>query len=447
MPAKKKNTIETEKADRKIRSELLTLRKRIDDLARIEQERSEAEKALRESEAKYRGLFENILEGVYQTRPDGKIMSANPALVKMLGYKTEEELIKEASAKSLYVDPKERKALLKKLNKEEVLRDVEFSLRRKDGKEICVLENARVVWDTDRKNYHYEGVLTDITNRKKTERDLQKAHERLEATLDTLPDLFFLVDKKGKILDFRAPQPEMLALHPEDFLGKTVNETLPREAAAIIMNSIKRASQKGKHFGSIYSLKLPEGTGWFELSIAVQGNPRRKDCTFVALVRNITERKKNEDKLREQAEQLKEERKALSDKNIALKQILEQISTQRQEIQAKLYSDFETSVLPLLARLKKRIANTHAGDVDSIVSTIEAVLARDSDDYRRKYARLSSRESEICDYIRDGLSTKEIAELLSISELTIAKHREKIRRKLGLAGRNISLATYLRSHK
>ena len=444
MPGKKKNT---EKSDRKIRDELIRLKGRIEELAQIEQERTEAERALRESEAKYRGLFENILEGVYQTRPDGRILSANPALVKMLGYKSEADLIEDASAKNLYVDPDERKVLLKKLEREGVLRNVEFNLRRKDGKTICVLENARVVWDADRKHFHYEGVLTDITSRKKTERELKRAHERLEATLNTLPDLFFLVDKKGIILDFRAPQPELLARKPEEFLGKSVNEIIPREASAIIMNAIKKATKQGRHFGSVYSLELHGGVEWFELSLSAQGDPKKKDCIFVALVRNITERKANEDKLREQAEQLKEERQALSEKNIALKHILEQISSQRQDIQAKLYSDFEASVLPLLDKLKKKAANSYAGDIDNIVSTIEAVLARDSDEFKRKFSRLSARESEICDYIKDGLSSKEIAGILSISELTIAKHREKIRRKLGLAGRDISLATYLRSHK
>ncbi len=432
--------------DNRLRRELTDLKNRIEELERFEQDRLEAEKALRRSEAKYRGLFEHILEGVYQTYPDGTIMSANPALVKMLGYASEKELCAKATAKKLYVDPEERRALLRKLDKDGVLRNVEFELRRKDGKTICVLENARVVREEDKKSHHYEGVLTDITSRKQTELELKKAHERLEATLDALPDILFTVDKKGTILDFRAPEPELLAVKPESFLGKTVRECLPKKVATVVMGAIGKASKKGKHIGAVYSLETDGRTGWFELSIAAQGDYRKKDCLFVALVRDITARKNSEDKLREKTDELERERKTLAEKNITLKNILEQIDRQRRDIQTLLYRDFEKEVIPLLNRLKRKADSGLREELDILSRTIDAVLARDSDEFKLNFSRLTSRESEICDYIKNGMSSKEISEKLSISTLTVAKHREKIRHKLGLAQQGMSLATFLRSH-
>jgi len=367
-------------------------------------------------------------------------------LVKMLGYASEKELCAKATAKRLYVNPEERKELLRKLDKDGVLRNVEFGLRRKDGKTICVLENARVVREDDGKSYHYEGVLTDITSRKNTELELKEAHERLEATLDALPDILFTVDKKGTILDFRAPDPELLAVDPETFLGKTVRECLPKKVSSVVMDAIGKASKKGRHIGAVYSLETDGRNGWFELSIAAQGDYRKKDCLFVALVRDITARKNSEDKLLEKTDELERERKTLAEKNITLKNILEQIDRQRRDIQTLLYHDFEKEVVPLLNRLKRKADSGMRKDLEVLGKTIDAVLARDSDEFKLNFARLTSRESEICEYIKNGMSSKEISEKLSISTLTVAKHREKIRQKLGLAQKGMSLATFLRSH-
>jgi DNA-binding CsgD family transcriptional regulator len=73
-------------------------------------------------------------------------------------------------------------------------------------------------------------------------------------------------------------------------------------------------------------------------------------------------------------------------------------------------------------------------------------LTRDVDVMKSRFARLTPREQEICDMIRDGLSSKEISEVLNLSILTVHKHREQIRDKLGLTNQNINLSTFLRSH-
>ncbi|MCK4826831.1 PAS domain S-box protein, partial [bacterium] len=146
-------------------------------------ERKKAEEALRESEANYRGLIENMLEGVYQTRPDGKIISANLALVQMLGYDSEEELCIAASAEDLYIDSKDRKVLTRKIEEKGELRNVELKLKKKNGQGITALENARVVRDQQSKVMHYEGVLTDISERKQTEEKIKAALEEKEVLL------------------------------------------------------------------------------------------------------------------------------------------------------------------------------------------------------------------------------------------------------------------------
>ena len=143
-------------------------------------ERKRAEYALRRSEERFRGLFENVLEGVYQSTPDGRILAANPMLLRMLGLAHEAELNDVNIAKDLYVDPNVRKRLLERLERDGSFQNVEYQLRRRDSVVITVHENARVVRDEEGRVLYYEGTLTDITERKRIEEQLRQS-QKMEA--------------------------------------------------------------------------------------------------------------------------------------------------------------------------------------------------------------------------------------------------------------------------
>ena len=134
-------------------------------------ENKKAADALRKSEARFRGLFENVLEGVYQTSVDGRIISANPSLARMLGF-SDRELLRLSVGRDLYFDPADRARLLRKMESEGELRNVEIVLRRKDGTLITVLENGRSMRDEATGLTYFEGTLTDISQRKEYERAL-----------------------------------------------------------------------------------------------------------------------------------------------------------------------------------------------------------------------------------------------------------------------------------
>src|SRR4030067_2581439 len=86
---------EEEKTKEQLITELVELRKRISEIEKSETQRNKTEEALREAEARYRGIFENAVEGIFQTTPDGYFLAINPALARMLGYGSIEELIAE----------------------------------------------------------------------------------------------------------------------------------------------------------------------------------------------------------------------------------------------------------------------------------------------------------------------------------------------------------------
>jgi diguanylate cyclase (GGDEF)-like protein/PAS domain S-box-containing protein len=181
---------------------------RMAQIAGIAIERRAAEEALRNSESKFRGLFESVMEGVYQTSRDGRILVANPAFVKLLGYDSAEELY-QVPAGSLYWYPSDRETFARRAESEGELRNEEFVMRRKDGSMLVVVENSRVVRDRNGRVSGFEGTLTDITERKKAETAVFQAKERAQVTLQSIGDAVITTDSEGRI-DYMNPVAESL---------------------------------------------------------------------------------------------------------------------------------------------------------------------------------------------------------------------------------------------
>ncbi len=140
-------------------------------------------KELKEAEEKYRGIFENAVEGIYQTARDGRILNANPSMAFILGYDGPSDLVKSISdiGKQMYVDHTRRDELLKQFEKNDTVLSFEVQLYKKDMNVIWVSLNARAIRNKDGRLICLEGILTDITERRRTEEMLQKAHDDLEA--------------------------------------------------------------------------------------------------------------------------------------------------------------------------------------------------------------------------------------------------------------------------
>lgn len=143
-------------------------------------ERKQAEHALRRSERKFRELFENVREGVYQTSLDGRILAANPELLRMLGFTHEDELNVPGVVKGTFVDPELHLTLRDRLERDGSYANVEFQLRTRDNRIITVSENARVVRDENGDILYFEGTLTDITEKLRVEQQLRDA-QKMEA--------------------------------------------------------------------------------------------------------------------------------------------------------------------------------------------------------------------------------------------------------------------------
>ncbi|MFQ5399846.1 MAG: response regulator [Anaerolineae bacterium] len=144
----------------------------------IEQAREEM--AVRMAEARYRGLFDGVPISLYRTTPDGRILDANPAMVKMFGYPDQASLL-QTSTYDLIAEPERRNEWQEIVEEEGTARDFEFRLKRFDGAIIWARDSARAVRDDYGKVLYYEGSLEDITEQKKAQQALQQAKEKAES--------------------------------------------------------------------------------------------------------------------------------------------------------------------------------------------------------------------------------------------------------------------------
>jgi diguanylate cyclase (GGDEF)-like protein/PAS domain S-box-containing protein len=186
----------------------LDLVTRLTQLAGIAIKRKQDEAALRESEARFRSLFDNVVDGVYQAAPGGELLSANPALVEMLGL-TESPSLVRCNMAEFFVDPKERARLVSELTAYGRVRNFEYQLRTRSGRVLVVMENSRLVTGSDGRPLYFEGTITDITQRKAAERALFNEKERAQVTLQSIGDAVVTTDARG-LVDYLNPAAEQL---------------------------------------------------------------------------------------------------------------------------------------------------------------------------------------------------------------------------------------------
>jgi diguanylate cyclase (GGDEF)-like protein/PAS domain S-box-containing protein len=220
-------------------------------LAGIAIERRLAEEALRSSEAKFRGLFASIAEGVYQSGRDGRLLSVNPAFVTMLGYDSAEEMYGLPSVTALYWNPADRAEFTRRVDSEGEIRDAEFLMRRRDGQQLVILENARAMRDAAGRITGYEGTIANITERKRAEQAIFAEKERAQVTLQSIGDAVISTDADGRI-EYINPVAESLTGwglaeargQPIGAVLKLVNE-LTREPLENSLNGALGRSESG----------------------------------------------------------------------------------------------------------------------------------------------------------------------------------------------------------
>lgn len=161
---------------------------------------------------------------------------------------------------------------------------------------------SQVIMNAQRLEYDLrrtrEALEEDFRKREFVEGELREAKERIEATINALPDLLLRVDREGRARECHTADPQRLHLPPAIFLGRPVTEVLPPEAARVVLAALEEAEREGYHRGASYSLTSPQGLIWHELSIARLGRPEAAEHELIMLIRDITDRHLAEEQLR-----------------------------------------------------------------------------------------------------------------------------------------------------
>jgi PAS domain S-box-containing protein len=207
--------------------------------------RMEAEKALRENETRFRNLYENATIGLYRTTPDGRILLSNPALLRMLGFRSSDELTMRNLTMEGYEPGYPRSEFQTKLENEGEVQGIESAWKRRDGSTIFVRESAHAVRDASGNIQYYDGTVEDITERKRAEDELRENEERFRQVVETLPD-GVMVHSQGRVV-FANPSGAAIigAPSPADLTGKLVIEFVHPDCRELALKRIQQSLREG----------------------------------------------------------------------------------------------------------------------------------------------------------------------------------------------------------
>jgi PAS domain S-box-containing protein len=191
-------------------------------------ERKAAEKSLWEAEEKYRSIFENSNDGIFQNTPAGHFISANPAMARMLGFDSPEELIRARNdiERQGYVDPALRDKFKQALEEKGSISNFEYEVYRKDGAKIWVAESARIVRDAEGRILYYEGSVQNITERKRAETERQRLQQSQEAILNSIGRGVHGIDETGHIIFENPAAAKLLGREASELIGRPAHATM-----------------------------------------------------------------------------------------------------------------------------------------------------------------------------------------------------------------------------
>jgi len=320
-------------------------------------ERKRAEEARELAERKYRAIFDGALEGIFQTGPDAKIVSANPALARMLGYDSPEDLISSAGnvIEDVWVDPREHAQFTRQILTDGFVRGLECQFRRKDGSVLWASLTCKRVCGEDGQLIFHEGFLEDIADRKRTVEALAASEQRYRATFEQAPVGIQHTSLDGRILRCNRRFAEMVGYSQEEirnmpFLQITRPEDAEESGAA--MKKMQMGWESSARLEKCYVRK--DGSPiWVALTISIQRNSAGEPLHFIALVEDIDARKRAEAELAATQEALRASEERY---RTAFQMTLDAVNINR--ISDGVYLDVNKGFIDIIGYARKEVIGT-----------------------------------------------------------------------------------------
>ena len=225
---------------------------------------------------------------------------------------------------------------------------------------------------------------------------------------------------------------QMTGYAAEEVIGKSPRFLQGPRTDRMVLDRLRKCLEKGEiFFGQAINYRKDGTEFWNEWHIEPIRDRQGRITHYVAIQHDVTARKTAE--------------QAIEQKNAALREILEQIEIEKKKIKDDVHLNVEEVLLPALKKLRRKGTRLDKKYIDALEQNLKDLTSSFGTSVSEKQLKLSPREVEVANLIKNGLSSKEICQMLNISFKTIETHRNKIRKKLGIINKEVNLTTYLQS--
>jgi PAS domain S-box-containing protein len=333
-----------------------------------------------DAEERYRRLMEDVPVGLYRSTPDGKIIEANPALCRMLGYSSPEAFLR-SSAEAEYVDPDDRRRWRELIDRDGVVLDFETRLRRADGSVMWALDSARAVPDEAGEVVYYQGSMRDITQRKRVQEALLEAEEKYRMLVERLPGILYIAGfADTSYWHYLSPQVErFLGFTVDDFMSHPdlFTDRLHPEDRDRFLAAEKHSRLTGEPLSVEFRMYALDGrVVWFRDQAVIERDTDGTPLLMEGLMLDITERKLAEEELERSLQLLQ---RAMEERQLLLGRLVRAQEEERQRIAADIHDDPVQSMTAVgyrLYALAKELGEDRAEAVAEIERDISHAVQR-----------------------------------------------------------------------
>lgn len=402
---------------------------------------------LRESRTHLRRLIEVSPYIIFTLSPeDERITSLNPAFEKITGWSCAEWIGR--SIKDL-IHPDEAPTATGRLRdalQGEVSIPFELRFLSRSGEYVHV-EIIAAADVRDGNVVEIFGFARDITGRKHVEEALRESEERFRELFEFAPDGYYLTDGEGRFFDANKAAEKIIGYSKEELIGRGMVELQMLPPGHILTsNELPAENMQTEPTGPVeFSLARRDGTQvpveMRTLPVMIGGK-----AVVLSIVRDITKRKRAEQALVDRERELEAKTIMLEEANVALKVLLGKREEDRRELEKRVVSNVKELVEPYLEKLKKCLLDKrHMAYVNIIESSLNDIVSPLCHALSSRYLNFTPTEIQVASLIKQGKTTKEIADIMNLSSSTIGFHRANIRMKIGIKHKRSNLQTYLLS--
>jgi sigma-B regulation protein RsbU (phosphoserine phosphatase) len=318
-------------------------------------ERHRMDMTILAAEAKYHSIFDHLVEGIFQTTPDGHYLLANSALARIYGYTSPEELMQSLTdiGRRLYVDEGRRAEFVRLMQEHDTITGFESQIYRKDGSMIWISENCRAIRSSEGRLLYYEGTVEDITTRRQAVEKLLNSETLYHSLVETMPQNVFRKDRQGRFTFANQQYCKHYHCKLEEILGKTDFDFFPRDLAEKYQRDDERVLATGQTYEIV---EEHHPLGQQKTIIQVVKTPLYgADGAIIGLQGifwDITQQALAEDRIRRANAQLAQSRKELRTKNLQMEEDLKMAREIQLTMLPQQYPAFPRTALPSESRFQ-----------------------------------------------------------------------------------------------